>query len=303
MVATSPPPEVLAICNVDQIDMKKSLLLIAFFSVLSLNAFADQPPKDKWAKFGDVKIHYYDIGKTNKKDALILIHGWACNADFWKESFSAFPNYRVIAIDLPGHGKSDKPKVDYSMEYFARSIDAVMKQAKVERAVLVGHSMGTPVVRQFYRIYPQETLGLVIVDGALRPFAPRAQMEQFLAPLRANYKEGSAKFVDGMLTPIQNRELKTRIRDTMLAAPDYVGLGAWDGMIDDRIWIDDQIKVPTLAILAAGPWPSAIETTYRKIAPDLDFQMWTGVSHFLMMERPKEFNAAVGNFLAKKKLL
>jgi len=283
--------------------MKKPVLLIAFFAVLSLNAFADQTPKDKWAKFGDVKIHFYDIGRSNKKDSLILVHGWNCNADFWKESFNAFPNYRVVAIDLPGSGQSDKPKVEYSMEYFARSIDAVMRQAKIERAVLVGHSMGTPVIRQFYRIFPQKTLGLVIVDGALKPFAPRPQMEQFLAPLRANYKEGSAKFVDDMLTPIQNAELKTRIRTTMLAAPEYVGLGAWDGMIDDRIWIDDQIKVPTLAILAAGPWPADIETTYRTVAPDLEFQMWNGVSHFLMMERPKEFNDAVGKFLAKKRLL
>ncbi|HEX2639304.1 MAG TPA: alpha/beta hydrolase [Pyrinomonadaceae bacterium] len=283
--------------------MKKPVLLIAFFAVLSLNAFADQTPKDKWAKFGDVKIHFYDIGRSNKKDALILVHGWNCNADFWKESFNAFPNYRVVAIDLPGSGQSDKPKVEYSMEYFARSIDAVMRQAKIERAVLVGHSMGTPVIRQFYRIFPQKTLGLVIVDGALKPFAPRPQMEQFLAPLRANYKEGSAKFVDDMLTPIQNAELKTRIRTTMLAAPEYVGLGAWDGMIDDRIWIDDQIKVPTLAILAAGPWPADIETTYRTVAPDLEFQMWSGVSHFLMMERPKEFNAAVAKFLVNKRLL
>ena len=283
--------------------MKSSVLFIALIAALCVNAFAVQTPKDKWAKFGAVKIHYYDIGKSNKKDALIFVHGWNCNADFWKESFTAFPNYRVVAVDLPGSGRSDKPKVEYSMEYFARSIDAVLKQAKIERAVLVGHSMGTPVIRQFYRVYPQKTLGLVIVDGALKPFAPRAEMEQFLAPMRANYKEGSAKFVDEMLTPIQNAELKTRIRTTMLAAPEYVGLGAWDGMIDDRIWINDQIKVPTLAILAAGPWPADIETTYRTIAPDLEFQMWNGVSHFLMMERPKEFNAAVDKFLANKKLL
>src|SRR5689334_21820296 len=140
--------------------MNKPLIFIAIFVVVSLNAFADQTPKDRWAKFGDVKIHYYDIGKP-KKDAIILVHGWTCSADFWKDSFNAFPNYRVIAIDLPGHGQSDKPKADYTMEFFARSIDAVMKQAKIDHAVLVGHSMGTPVIRQFYRIFPQETLALV----------------------------------------------------------------------------------------------------------------------------------------------
>ncbi len=67
------------------------------------------------------------------------------------------------------------------MDLFAAAIDAVMKDAKVERAVLVGHSMGTPVVRQFYRKYPKKTLAIVIVDGGLRPFGDKAMREQFMA--------------------------------------------------------------------------------------------------------------------------
>jgi pimeloyl-ACP methyl ester carboxylesterase len=283
--------------------MKRSVLFIALIAAFCVNVLADQTPKDKWAKFGDVKVHYYDIGKSNKKDALILVHGWTCNADFWKDSISSFPGYRVIAIDLPGHGKSDKPTVDYTMEYFARSIDAVMKHAKVQRAVLVGHSMGTPVIRQFYRIFPQETLGLIIVDGALRPFGPRAAMEKYLAPLKTNYRVEDAKMVDGMLAPIKDQNLKATIREAMTSTPEHVGLSAWDGMIDDRIWIDDEIDVPVLAIMASGPWPADLENTYRTIAPNLEFHMWTGVSHFLMMEKPKEFSETVNGFVAKNKLL
>jgi pimeloyl-ACP methyl ester carboxylesterase len=63
-----------------------------------------------------------------------------------------------------------------------------MRQAKVEKAVLVGHSMGTPVARQFYRLYPQKTLAIVIVDGALRPMATKEQNERFAVLLRSNYK-------------------------------------------------------------------------------------------------------------------
>jgi pimeloyl-ACP methyl ester carboxylesterase len=79
----------------------------------------------------------------------------------------------VIALDLPGHGQSDKPQIAYTMDLFANAIDAVMRDAKVERAVLVGHSMGTPVARQFYRKYPQKTLAIVIVDGGLRLFGTK----------------------------------------------------------------------------------------------------------------------------------
>jgi pimeloyl-ACP methyl ester carboxylesterase len=89
---------------------------------------------------------------------------------------SDFGSLHLIAVDLVGHGKSDKPHVRYTMEVFARSIDSVLTDAKIKRAVLVGHSMGTPVVRQFLRLFPEKTAGLVIVDGALRDaFFPKSR--------------------------------------------------------------------------------------------------------------------------------
>lgn len=281
----------------------RSVLMIGVVIASSILALGQNKAESKWAKYDNGRVHYYDTGGKNKK-ALVLIHGWTCNADFWTASMGAFPGYRVIAIDLPGHGQSDKPKTNYSMEYFAKSIDAVLKAAKVTQAVLVGHSMGTPVIRQFYRIYPQETLGLVIVDGPVKPYAPRNQMETFLTPLRTNYKENATKMIDGMVTPVKTDSLKKTIRDGMLATPDYVGISAMYGMIDDAIWTDDQIKVPVLAILNGDrPWPPNTKDTFTSVAPNLEFQSWTGVSHFLMMEKPKEFNDAVRNFITKNKLL
>jgi pimeloyl-ACP methyl ester carboxylesterase len=282
--------------------MKKITILFFVFFVAGLSVSFGQMPNSHWAKYDSAKIHYYDIGRSNKK-ALVLIHGWTCNADFWKDSYNAFPEYRVIAIDLPGHGQSEKPHVDYTMEYFARSIEAVMKSAKVRQAVLAGHSMGTPVIRQFYRLYPKRVLGLVVVDGALKPFGPKDEMNKFFEPLFENYKEQAPKFIDGMLRPTR-ADLKPFIRTTMLSAPDYVATSAMHAMLDDSIWFDDKIDVPVLAVMADSPnWPKDIEKTYHTIAPNLDFQLWKGVSHFLMMERPKEFNDATRVFITKNKLL
>jgi pimeloyl-ACP methyl ester carboxylesterase len=189
------------------------------------------------------------------------------------------------------------------MEYFAKSIEAVMKKAKVKEAVLVGHSMGTPVIRQFYRLYPKKTLGLVIVDGSLRT-GTKEEIEQFILPFRTNYKENSVQFVDGMLEPVQDKKLKQKIRLAMLAVPDYVGLSALEGMIDEKIWTNDQINAPVLAILAKSSWWKADEKDFFKsVAPNIDFQMWEGLSHFLMMEKPKEFNREVKAFIVKNKLL
>ena len=130
---------------------------------------------------------------------------------------NAFPGKRVIALDLPGHGQSDKPKLDYSMDLFARSVDAVMKKAGVKRAVLVGHSMGTPIARQFYRLHPEKTQGIVVVDGALRNFFPKAMADQFIGQMKANYKESSVKMVDGMASVIKDEALRKYVREAMLA--------------------------------------------------------------------------------------
>lgn len=285
----------------------KGFFCLVMIALLSAAVFAGgASPKNRWADFESNKIHYYDVRTEKKnanKNALIFIHGWACNADFWKNSIEAFPDYRVIAIDLPGHGQSDKPKVDYTMEYFARSIEAVMKEAKVEKAVLVGHSMGTPVIRQFYRLHPEQTLGLVIVDGALRPFGPKAQMLKFFGPLFKNYTEQAPVFIDGLLGPTRV-DLKPEIRAVMLSAPDYVGTSAMQAMLDEKIWTSDKINVPVLALMSSGSsWPADTKDFYKGLAWNLDFQMWDGVSHFLMMEKPKEFNDTLRSYILRNKLL
>ena len=180
-----------------------------------------------------------------------------------------------------------------------------MRDAHVERAVLVGHSMGTPIARQFYRKYPQKTLAIVIVDGALRPFGDKKMMDGFMAGFRGpNYKEAGKQMFAGMAGPNLSAELKERIQASFLSTPQHVVVSAMEGMADDSIWGQDKINVPVLAILAKSPfWPADTEQFYRSIAPSLDFQSWDGVGHFLMMEKPKEFNEAVIAFLDKNSLL
>lgn len=256
------------------------------------------------AKLDGARIHYKTYGKGS--EALVLIHGWSCNLDYWRDHVSDLAKRnRVIAIDLPGHGQSDKPQLAYSMDFFARVIDAVLRDAKVKRAVLVGHSMGTPVSRQFYRKYPQKTLAIVIVDGALRPFGDKQMMEGFIAGLRGpNYKEAGKQMLAGMVGPKFSAELKERIQCSFLNTPQHVLVSAMEGMADESIWGQDKIDVPVLAIMAKSPfWPADTEQFYRSSAPSLDFQMWDGVGHFLMMEKPQQFSDAVIAFLNKNGLL
>src|SRR5437762_2778648 len=240
------------------------LLLIAIFTAIfassaivgSDQAVAAQSVdgESRYAKLDGQRVHYENHGKGH--EAMVFVHGWTCNLSFWSRQVPAFEGkIRVIAIDLPGHGMSDKPQINYTMDLFARAVDAVLRDAGVDRAVLVGHSMGTPVIREFYRKYPQKTLALVIVDGPLRPFGARKMMEQFIAPLRGpGYKEAASKFIDNMFGPNATAELRSEIKNSMLSTPQTVAISAMEGMADESIWTPDKINVPALAIMAKSPF-------------------------------------------------
>lgn len=260
--------------------------------------------KSQFAKLDGARIHYVNYGKG--REALVLIHGWTSNLEFWRDQISDLAKRnRVIAIDLPGHGLSDKPQITYSMDLFARAVDAVLRDAHVDRAVLMGHSMGTPVARQFYRKYPQKTLAIVIVDGALRPFADRKTMDGMIAGFRGpNYKAAAGQMLAAISGPTLSAGDRERIKVSFENTPQHVVVGAMEGMADDSIWGQDKINVPVLAIMAKLPfYPPNIEELSRPIVPNLDFQMWEGVGHFLMMEKPKQLNDAVIAFLDKNALL
>jgi pimeloyl-ACP methyl ester carboxylesterase len=283
-----------------------ALMAVAFVSAPAARAQKPMATEGQshYAKLDGARIHYQNYGKG--KEALVLIHGWTCNVDSWRAQVSDFAKRnRVIAIDLLGHGQSDKPQLTYSMDLFARATEAVMRDADVERAVLVGHSMGTPVARQFYRKYPQKTLAIVIVDGSLRPFGDKKALEGFMAPLRGpNYKEAGKQMFAGMAGPNLAAEHLARLQASLQNTPQHVLVSAMEGMADDTIWGSDKINVPVLAVLAKSPfWPADTEQFYRGIAPQLDFQMMDGVGHFLMMEKPKQFNDSVIAFLDKNSLL
>ena len=84
---------------------------------------------------------------------LVLVHGWTCDESSWAGQVPALAKkYRVITVDLPGHGRSGAPADGkFSMDLFARAVEAVRAEARANRIVLVGHSMGAPVIRQYTR--------------------------------------------------------------------------------------------------------------------------------------------------------
>nr|MBA3543512.1 alpha/beta hydrolase [Chthoniobacterales bacterium] len=240
------------------------------------------------------------------QNALLFVHGWSSDETVWKKQAAELAkSIRVLTVDLPGHGQSDQPEIAYTMDYYARALDTVLQDAGVKAAILVGHSNGTPVIRQFYRRYPAEVRGLIIVDGALRPFGNAEEMEKFIAPLRApNYAENAGRFIDRMTAPMKDPAERATTKTMMLRTPQRVAVSEMVGILDPALWKTDPIEVPVLIVLAKSPfWTDEYEKFVRGFVPHLQYETLDDVSHFLMLDKPREFNELVLGFLKKNELL
>ncbi len=285
--------------------MYRMLLVSLGSGLLLCTARAKSPAGSAhFVKVDDIRTHYTDYGTGEL--ALVFVHGWNCDETVWKKQAASLARkMRVITIDLPGHGQSDKPEIVYTMDLHAKAVDAVLQDARVKDAVLVGHSNGTPVVRQFYRHYPEKVRGLVIVDGALRPFGDAAFMEKFIAPLRGrDYQETTRRFVSGMTAQMKDAPAREKARAMMLGGSQHVAVSEMEGLLDPGLWQEDKIDVPVLMILAKQPaWTPEYEQFAKSLIPKLDYRVWSGVSHFIMLDKPDEFNRAVRAFVQKNKLM
>jgi pimeloyl-ACP methyl ester carboxylesterase len=267
---------------------------------------AEPKPEDKYAKLDSMKVHYQNYGKGDS--ALVFVHGWTCNLTFWKANIPAFTDQtRVIAVDLPGHGQSEKPELAYTMKLYAQAVEAVLRDAKVSKATLIGHSMGAPVLWQFYKNFPDKTRALVFVDGGLKAMGTRESMKAFLDPLRLpTYRASAERSVEFLTQGMKDLKVRAEVKTAMVNAPQHTMVSAFEGMLDQNIFPTktDKITVPTLALMAnSGNWNSEYETFVRELAPGIEYQKWDGVSHFLMMDEPQKFNETVLAFLKKNKLI
>ena len=113
------------------------------------------------------KISYSDTGKGT---VIVLLHGFLENATMWDSYISTFAEkYRVITIDLLGHGKSECLGYVHTMDDQADMVYAVLQHLKIRKSIFVGHSMGGYVALAFAELYPENTKGLVLLNSTTYP--------------------------------------------------------------------------------------------------------------------------------------
>ncbi len=273
------------------------LLLLAF----SLPA---QAADSHYMAADGVMVHYTTEGAGS--DTLLFVHGFSCDTSVWRGQYPDFQDYRIIAIDLPGHGKSGKPDVKYTQQRFADAIKGVMDAENVGKALLVVHSMGYQIARTFFDSYPDRISGVCIVDGAYFRVPPEAKAREELQNNLWNFvkitstDETMDEFLGNMRKYTSSEEVSQYFTKLMLSTPMHVRISIMQDFCDLNIWKEHPQNLPVQAIYAATPdLPPDNEQYLHTQFPNLEYHQWNGVGHFLMMERPEEFNRLLKIFAQK----
>ena len=242
-------------------------------------------------------LRYLDTGSG--EPALLFIHGWTCDHTHWRYQVPHFAKrHRVIAVDLRGHGESDKPDQDYTVDAFVDDIAWLLRELGVESPVVIGHSMGGTIAMNLARKHTGLVRAIVMIDSPIAPLTDHLNplVEQLLAGLQTpTYSVIAAGFVRmNMFNTASPAQLVEEIVPDMAGAPQRVMHTALASTLAPESRAAGPIPLPALYIRAATNFAS--EEQLRQRFPGLEVTD-VQAAHFLQMEKPQETNSIIGRFV------
>jgi pimeloyl-ACP methyl ester carboxylesterase len=272
-----------------------SCLLALFLTFRAIGAQADWPHVVPSKDGTPISYEIYGAGEPT----LVFVHGWSCDARYWRAQLPYFiKNHRVVMLDLAGHGHSGMTRSQYTMRAFGEDVRAVTEATGSRRVILIGHSMGGSVIAEAARIMPSRVIGLIGIDTLENIEYPltREELKKMIAPLEKDFRVGSRQFVEEMISSQADPQLREWILSDMSAAPPAVALSAMNNMMSQYITgeaakIFDEIRVPVITV-NGDMWPVNYEANRRHIL-SFDAIVLKGADHFLMLNRPEQFNRSL----------
>ncbi|MFA4922995.1 MAG: 2-succinyl-6-hydroxy-2,4-cyclohexadiene-1-carboxylate synthase [Ignavibacteriaceae bacterium] len=253
---------------------------------------------------------------TPRKTTIFFLHGFSGSSNDWEEIFSLFgKTYQLVAIDLPGFGKSDKPKKNqfYQTEFLVQLITIVLNELKLREVVLTGYSMGGRLALQFAFKHPEKIKALVLEsaspgiktkferqlrkesDAKLISFIKKNSLKDFFSlwqnqPLFASQKNLPAKKQLGILRTKINANSKIGLINSLSNFGQGEMSNLWHNL--------PEIFLPTL--LLSGKLDTkytTIQDEMKNLLPNSRHKKVAGAGHNLHLEKPQDFVNLVRDFL------
>jgi pimeloyl-ACP methyl ester carboxylesterase len=239
-----------------------------------------------------VAINYYEKG--NAPETLVFIHGFSCNSNYWWAQLNYFSkHYKVISVDLGGHGKSGQNRENYNMTQFGQDVVDVMNDANIDQAILIGHSMGGPVAVEAAVILKERAKAIIGID-TLHDVAkePASSFVKLMVGTMFRFSQESAteKATADFFIESTNTELSNWIKEGSRKAPVDASRGSLQSLLGMNYPEQlSKINIPIKTLNSRYFRDTNVEGNLEQYKK-LNIEFIDDVGHFIMMERPTEFN-------------
>lgn len=247
-----------------------------------------------------MNMSYHRCGQGDT--TLLFIHGWGINKTYWKPQLDAFcPQYRVVAIDLPGFGQSGKNREDWSFDQYAQDVNKLVDQLGLKKVILIGHSMSGDLILKVATTYPENIIGLIGIDNLHQPGAPMdsiqvVQAEGFFGMMLQEFDSTVIKSMKaGLFQPATPDSIVRRVMNDVFAADSVIAVKVLMGMTkmaQSEQAMMQQLQVP-LSLVNSDVYPTDLESLNKYCAKGAKLYTVKGTGHYPMIEKPEEFNRAL----------
>ena len=301
------------------------LLLAGYGEWLGWKAARDFPPVGSFARVGDVTLHYRELRpQQGSKGTIVLLHGaWYGHADLLATLGPRLSEHRVIAVDRPGQGWSDRPG-GWAMASPVSQAEAVMAwldTAAPERLVLVAHSLAGPMALRIALERPDRVAGVVLLGAVTHPWLGEAA--RYHAPLTSPVLGPVINLPVGIpLTDLAMRRLATLAFSPRALPPDFIetselplllresalrsnlqDIVATDRFLAEQVPRYRQLRVPVVAIVGDGDAfvsPLRHSLAISREAPMVRLDVMAGVGHIPHHADPEKVAQAAAAFAGSR---
>jgi pimeloyl-ACP methyl ester carboxylesterase len=228
--------------------------------------------------------------------ALVFLHGWCGDRAYWKHQVDVFAaDYRIVTLDLAGHGDSGKERTNWSASGLARDVEAVVKALGLKRVILVGHSMGGPISLLAAKRMPDQVVAVIGVDTLQNAEfrMPAEVTNKFLEAFAKDFKGTMRAGFDGLVHENIDPELKKWFLTRAEAQDEKMALALLRDLsqLDIKALLKDAHK-PVRCINSSGGYKffTPTDVAINKKYADYDAVIIDQVGHYPMLEKPAEFN-------------
>jgi len=254
-----------------------------------------------------VTLHYTERGQATQGKPVVLLHGYPLNSTIWQtEQDGLSDHYHVITPDLRGHGESPAPEGIYEMDSMAQDVIALLDSLGVEKAAIMGHSMGGYVTLALWRLVPERFLALGLIDSQAGADSPEGREGRYKTAEKV-FMEGSKAVEQAMLPKMFAAGLPTeqpileQVRTMILNTRPNGMIGVLKGMAarPDSKDLIGKITVPVLLLTGDKDQliPMQRSSDMAEAIPGATLVTIENAGHLPMLEQPQATLMAIHNFL------